>query len=154
MSQVKPTPMYQPTPAAPKPKRRGLRSVSKETAKLKRETNPERAAFVEAAGTCMIEGCNKPAVECHEITRGNGREAALSLPRLQMALCRKHHDAMGDYSKWPPEKQLTQRALWELQQMVDEFNQTRGRAPTAFTLEELLTRAMFRRRPKPKRAKR
>jgi hypothetical protein len=144
-TKMKRTPLIRRTPLK---RKTPLKPVSKKRAKLNRKVNPERKALTEFVGRCMVEGCPNDAVECHEITRGFGREAALQTPRLQMPVCRKHHKQFDDYSKWPPQRQLVHRALWELRQMVSEFNDARGRASTDYTVEDLIGGLMFRKRAK------
>ena len=73
-------------------KRSRLNPVSKRTAKLKRETNPARHAYVSEIGKCV---CGKPAVDCHEIAAGTGnRPEALKNRFAWLALCRACHERL------------------------------------------------------------
>lgn len=139
-----------PEPASGAPKRRGLRRVSKKRAALMRAVSDDRKAFVEAAGVCMFPDCNKPPDDIHEISRGHARERALSEPRLQMALCRKHHDWMDDYAKFPPAKQIALRIRYEIEETCRLYCEARGLANSAVTPGEVILRLLIRRKHKKK----
>lgn len=134
---IKPRPPYEPPPKVTKKGWR-LKAVGKNRRVLKALCDPSRAQFVEEVGICMV--CRKAqATDCHEITRGKGREAALGQPQLWMALCRKHHDEMDDASEWPVERQIMCRLIWEFESTVRLANICAGLADTAYTVEECLT---------------
>lgn len=124
-----------------------MRTVSKKRAKLKRETDPQRRAFVETVKTCMV--CDgAPAVDCHEIARGAAREAALQLPQLWLAVCRKCHDNLDDVQAFPSAKQLSYRIMHDIRRAVFTLNEARGRAQTDVTVNDVIGRLTFRNHPK------
>lgn len=160
MTRISPDRWHPPVPTEPMqpestPKRKApMRRVSKRMQQIKRETNPEREAFVDAAGVCMVEGCpNEPMGTTHEVTCGNGREDALYRPRMQMAVCPKHHEEFHNNPKWTKKRQLAQRVRWELKQFAAEFCDGVGAAPSYFTVDELIDYLMFM-KPVKKQVKR
>lgn len=66
-----------------------MRQVSKRTAKVRKETNPSRHAYVAEIGVCV---CGNPAVDPHEIAAGSSREKALHNRFAWLALCRECHE--------------------------------------------------------------
>lgn len=155
MSRINDTrPQYQSTPAEPKRGRKVLPRVGKKRRALKAVVDPERAAFVEEAHMCIL--CRlSVARHCHEIARGNAREAALSERRLQMPLCEACHTAIHESTKenWPPEKQIARRILWEIDETCRLYNEACGTAPTHVTTEGVIGFLMFRKRAKLRRNK-
>ena len=90
--------------------RKYMRHTSTKTAKLKRQTNPLRAAYVAEKFTC--ECCAKrQASECHEIVRGANRQKAIQYRACWLALCVPCHALLGDYSVWPPARQVALKLL-------------------------------------------
>lgn len=119
-------------------KRSTLKPVSKKTAKLKRETDPERANYVKAHWLCQC-CCKRPSVECHELVRGANREKALKERATWLAVCRTcHEDVLSDASKAPLAKQMAWKLVadpaWFSLEVV---NQLRGRAPDAISLSDV-----------------
>lgn len=134
---VKPRPPYVPPPKVKKKGTR-LKAIGRNRRVLNAICLPSREEFVEEAGACMV--CRQAgATDCHEITRGKGREAALGQPQLWMALCRTCHDAMDDASEWPVERQIMCRMIWEFESTVRLANICAGQADTAYTVEECLS---------------
>jgi len=130
---MKRTPLKRKTPLK---RGKALRKESERRAKLRAVVNPGRKGFVLLAEVCMV--CKQAeATDPHEICRGSSREECLKHPRLWLALCRRCHDAVGDYSLWPIERQIACRIEWETRQTIFEANDIRGRAQTAMTYEEV-----------------
>ncbi len=145
-------PRIDPPAHEPKPKARGLRRVSKRMAKIKAETNGPRAEFVKAVGCCMVEGCPNPPQDMpHEITCGNGREAALYQPRMQMAVCPEHHHAFHNDVRWTKKRQLAHRVRWELEQFAAEFSGGLGYATSYYSADEIILYLMLPKEIKPKK---
>jgi hypothetical protein len=117
--------------------------VSAKRAKLKRETDKERFDFLTEIETCMVPGCDATAAHCHEIARGYAREGSLRERRMQMGLCRKHHELFDDYKKFPPAKQIEIRIRWEIEQTAKLYCELRGLAPSAVAAEEIIFRLAF-----------
>ena len=79
-------------------RRTPLKRISAKRKVLNAKANPARKAFVEAAGVCMV--CETHwAAHCHEVGRGNAREASLKHPELWMALCPSCHKAIHESNK-------------------------------------------------------
>lgn len=134
---IKPRPPYESPPKVLNKTAR-LKAISKNRRVLKALCDPSRKDFVEEAGACMV--CRQArATDCHEIIRGEGREAAFGQPQLWMALCRTCHDALDDASEWPVERQIMCRMIWEFESTVRLANICAGQADTGYTVEECLT---------------
>lgn len=89
-----------------------MRRQSKKRAALMRVAGPQRKAFVESVGACMV--CRqRNAVDCHEIVNSAGREKCLTEWRLVMALCRQCHEIVQPL---PPAEQIALRHKWEITQ--------------------------------------
>ena len=132
------------TRKTPLRRKKPMNRVSEKTKQVKADTDQPRKDFVLAVGCCMVEGCTNPPQETtHEITCGNGRTDALYSERMQMAVCVKHHNEFHNKPYWTKERQLRERVKWELQQFCDEFNDFRGFARTAFTVDDLMDYLMF-----------
>lgn len=115
-------------------KRSPLRRVSKKRKKLNAGVNPERKAFVEAAGACMV--CRvSPAVDAHEIASGHAREDCLTEWSLIMAVCRRCHTKIQHMK---PEKQIALRTAFFIDQACEKYNELRGTAPTHVTRNGVL----------------
>lgn len=134
-------------PAKPERAKRGIKRVGDKTAKLKRETNPERAARKESVGCCMI--CRKPLppdeLDGDEIARGYARQECLKHPELTLISCRRCHDRTQNE---PPAKRIMYIILWEIDQRCKLYCELRGTAETHVTAEDVIAYLMFRKRPK------
>jgi hypothetical protein len=112
-------------------KRTRLNPTSVKTRRLIQAAEQERREYAIEAGLCQC--CRrKPVVDIHEIARGSHRQKAFVERCCWLALCRKCHELMDDYSRWPIAKQLVLKALFD----ADHFdrrrvNEIRGRAPEA-----------------------
>lgn len=85
-----------PMPRRKKPLQRNtpINPMSKKRAKTKRQTDPLRAAYVQAANS-ICESCGEQRkLECHEITAGSSRHRAVHQPNTWLALCRGCHKAL------------------------------------------------------------
>lgn len=104
MSQVKPTPMYQPTPAAPKPKRRVSRQ-RRERMDRDAEYLAVRDVYLESNPVCSRPGCGRAAVSVHHIVRGTaGRSRSLLNADTYLGVCSDEcHDAI---EKMTPDAQI------------------------------------------------
>jgi hypothetical protein len=107
------------------------------TKPLDRDIADARREYVSAAKWCQVCG-DHLATDCHEITRGSNRGGAVGVRAAWLALCRRCHDALGDYSIWPVVRQ------YALKQIVDPIaydrlllNRLRGRAPDSITTQEV-----------------
>lgn len=90
--EMKRPPLHRKTPLArgeSQLKRSPLKKRSKRYAKVLRETNPARQAYVAEIGDCV---CGKPACDPHEIAAGSSREKALQNRFAWLALCRECHE--------------------------------------------------------------
>lgn len=129
-------PQRDPPERQPKPARKGLRRVSKARSKLNRELGPQRKAFLESVGTCMV--CRqRPAVECHEICAGAAREACLDEWMLVMAVCRACHNKIQGT---PAAKQIKLRIRWTIEETCRRYCELKGLASTAVVAEEVILR--------------
>lgn len=108
-------------------KRSPLKRISSRTAKLKRDTNPDRRAYVAEIRFCV---CGEPATDCHEIAAGASREQALRNRFAWLALCRACHERLqsSDIAT-----QLAIKALQDSEQFfdIDGLNFIMGKASTA-----------------------
>ena len=134
---VKPRPPYVPPPKVKKKGTR-LKAIGANRKMLNALCGPSRKEFVAEVGVCMV--CRQAqAIDCHEIIRGPGREAALAQPQLWLAVCRPCHEAMDDASEWPVPRQLMARVGWELEATIRLANACAGLAETAITEQEVLS---------------
>lgn len=128
------------------PMKRGTKPMPRVSPSKRKEqaaTGVPRKALLESTlGQCMKCG-RTSRLEVHEIARGAARHKAVHLPRLQLVLCRKCHDAVGDLEDYPVESQLAIRLVWEIEQSRRELNEARGRADTAVTSQELFWQIDF-----------
>ena len=113
-----------------------MRRESKKAAKIRRETDPARKAYVEEVGRCQFPNCSYAAAECHEILRGSAyRYKALYHRATWLGLCRTHHERMGDYSAWPIERQLALKLLVDPEYFdLAKILEIRGNCPNEFTM--------------------
>jgi len=83
--------------------------------------------------------CNAKSTDTHEIARGPARANAYALRLAWLRVCRRCHDELGDYSKFPISRQLflkkTNDPEYYDRQRVNEL---RGRQPDAITEEEVM----------------
>lgn len=116
-----------------------LRPMSKKRQNQLKATAPLRRRYVENAGKCQAPRCNRKAWDCHEITRGTAsRYKAVEHRETFLALCRTCHEAMGDYSVWPIEKQLALKLLVDPAWFdLEVINSIRGRSSTAIELVDV-----------------
>jgi hypothetical protein len=79
-------------------KRTRINPISKKRAKLNREVNPKRRAYVQEMGRCAVFP-DLQATECHEMAGGSDREKALKEPACWLAVSREGHDIVQYESK-------------------------------------------------------
>ncbi|SVB67426.1 uncharacterized protein METZ01_LOCUS220280 [marine metagenome] len=104
-----------------------MRFRSKKRAKIDREAEDVRAHYDNLFPFCQL--CGEPATDTHEIARGPSRLAAQAERCCLLHLCRDCHEEMGDYSRWPVERQLVLKQLVDPEGYdLDRFNQIRGRS--------------------------
>ena len=79
---------------SPMPNRKKpIKKVSDKKRKEINETGPFRKFYVTNQGLC--DECQRnTASDCHEISSGEGRAAAVYLPNVWLALCRQCHDQL------------------------------------------------------------
>ena len=102
-------------------------------------TTPVREAYREAFNRCQgDDNCPYAGVEVHEIPRGIYRKEASNHRCTLLLLCRVHHDAMGDYSIWPIQRQLARKLLVDPEYFdLEKICEIRDRVPTAITLVDI-----------------
>jgi hypothetical protein len=117
---------------------RPMRNTSLKRQKINREIKAEVAAYREDFAMCQV--CWKRAAsELHHIARGISRENALSERCTWLMVCRKCHEDLGDYSKWPISRQLSAKMLSDpLHFDLKKFNALRGRAESAIDLRDVV----------------
>jgi cytochrome c553 len=77
-------------------------------------------------------------LEVHEIARGPSRKQAVQERACWLLVCRRCHEELGDYSKWPLARQLALKLLQDREHFdLRKFNVIRGRAPNAITMREV-----------------
>ncbi len=99
-------------------KRTPLRRRSKKKEREIAKTRQPRKLYLEAHPECMVRGpeCEGAAVEVHEIPRGGSRQQSVADADCWLTTCRPCHDnELGDYDRWPPEKQAALKLLRTLQ---------------------------------------
>lgn len=89
---------------------------------MEEAANPARDAYRLMRRFCAV--CDTArATDLHEICRGtSGRRLAYSKPSTWLYVCRHCHEKLGDYSIWPPARQVA------LKLFVD---------PALFSLDEI-----------------
>jgi hypothetical protein len=107
-------------------KRTPLRRVSKKRAALMREVGPERKAFLEEIGVCMVCRQNPPQ-DCHEIASGSAREDCLTEWDLIAVVCRKCHDKI---QHWKPAKQIALVMAFRIDAACRRYCELKGFALT------------------------
>ena len=123
---------------SPIKRKQGLQPISDKRAKLLRETTSDRKRYKD--GVWLCEACSKrQAVDTHEIVRRSTNSESLRQECCWLALCRKCHDEMGDYSVWPITRQLACKLL----ATPDSFdlrlvNELRGRDEQAIEMAEVV----------------
>jgi hypothetical protein len=119
-------------------KRARLARVSKKRKSLMAKVKPFRDRYL--ASKLLCEVCIKrQPIEVHEITRGPAREASLEKSEVVLAVCRKCHDLLGDYSKWPVTRQLAVKFLRSPMLLnLEVVNRIRGRDENAITLDDVV----------------
>lgn len=106
--------------------RKYMRHTSTKTAKLNRTVNPIRAAYVAEKFTCEC-CCKRQAVDLHEIVRGANRQKAIQYRACWLALCRACHELLGDYSIWPPARQVALKLLRDPEHFdIEKIKECRG----------------------------
>ena len=102
-----------------------------------RRTAPQRHGYKAEFLTCQC-CAKKLSTDIHEIARGAHRERAMKHAAAWLALCRKCHDAMGDYSRWPITRQLALKLVVDAGRFdLAVINQIRGRDQDAITLADV-----------------
>jgi hypothetical protein len=113
-------------------KRTPLKRISAKRRKLMATAGPERRAYKEQVGQCMI--CRRQEspdwLDAHEIAAGAAREACLTEWNLILVVCRECHERI-QHSK--PEKQIAYLAKWFIDQACAKYNELKGTAPTHVT---------------------
>jgi hypothetical protein len=119
-------------------KRSRLKPVSRKYAKMKREVNPARRAYVEEIGSCP---CGQPAVDCHEICAGGSKQSGMRNRFAWLALCRECHD------KYQGTNMSSQYAMKALQDPTHfdrvGLNILRGRAADAVSELDVIEAAFL-----------
>lgn len=125
-------------------KRTRLAKVSKKRKALMAKVKPFRDRYL--ASKLLCEVCIKrPPVEVHELTRGPARESSLDKPEVVLAVCRKCHDLLGDYSKWPVTRQLAVKFLRSPMLLnLEVVNRLRGRDENAINLDDIVVHLELR----------
>lgn len=103
-----------------------LRPVSSKKRKQIDRMKAPRKAYKAEFLTC--QRCAKRlATDLHEIARGSHRHLAVEEPCCWLALCRKCHREMDDYSIWPIARQLALKLIADPNRFdLDRFNEIRG----------------------------
>lgn len=95
-----------------------------------------RAGWVSAYKRCWICGDRPWTLDCHEISRGPARSAALREPAAWFATCRKCH--MGPLDSMPVVRQLAYKKIHDPKHYDRvKVNRLRGRADNAITEDEV-----------------
>lgn len=105
-----------------------------------------RSKFKAEYGRCMICGHEwrsadyfPRVLETHEIARGTARSKAVVCRAAWLVLCREHHVAVGDLSKWPVARQLALKLIRDPEGFDRvAVNRLRGRQDEAITHDEVL----------------
>jgi hypothetical protein len=123
-------------------KRSPLKRISAKRRKLLATAGPERRAYKEQVGQCMICRQQLPAdsLDCHEIASGSAREACLTQWNLILVVCRECHERI-QHSK--PEKQIAYLAKFWIDQACAKYNELKGTAPTHVTRNDVVTYLNF-----------
>jgi len=80
-----------------------------------------------------------PARDVHEIARGIYRAEAYCERVCWLAVCGDCHDLLGDYSRWPIERQLAMKLLSDPEHFdLVKVNRIRGRADGAIVLADIV----------------
>jgi hypothetical protein len=103
-----------------------MRNRSKKRARQDYRDDKVRREYDAMFPFCQL--CGEVATDTHEIARGPSRLAAQAERCCLLHLCRKCHDEMGDYSRWPVERQLVLKELVDPDGFdLDRFNEIRSR---------------------------
>jgi hypothetical protein len=126
------------------PRKTWMPRVGKKRKALMAKVKPFRERYL--ASKLLCEVCIKrQPVEVHELTRGPAREASLDKPEVVLAVCRKCHDLLGDYSKWPVTRQLAVKFLRSPMLLnLEVVNQLRGRDENAINLDDIVVHLELR----------
>lgn len=138
---TKPIPRYTPLAPSTKPLKRGrIKRQSSGDRKLKKETKPDRKAFVQEYPFCMACAETDAPLCVHEIAKGHQhRHKAVRVRLAQLVACGDcNQDELEDYAVWPIERQLAAvKKLHPEDYDRVAFNRLRGRADNAITEAEV-----------------
>jgi len=113
-----------------------MRRMSLKRRQLIADTEDARNAFRMQHPRCMI--CGEPMSDIHEMARGSLRSRAYKDRHTWLSLCRKCHDAVDDYAKWPLARQLNVKQHSDPEfYNLERFNEIRHRAPNAIDQSEV-----------------
>ena len=120
------------------PRKTWMPRVSKKRRQLMSKVKPFRDKYLASKLLCEVCIKRQPQ-EVHEITRGAAREASLDKPEVVLAVCRKCHNALDDYAKWPVTRQLAVKFLRSPMLLnLELVNKLRGRDENAITLDDVV----------------
>lgn len=126
-------PRKTPMPRSIKPMAR----ISPKRAKRNRQVKTFRQQYMSDHPNCEVCGI-RPSVDPHEISRGPAREKSLDIEEALLAVCRECHEELGDYAKWPVERQLAVKALSYGGYDRVKVNELRGRAKDAVSERDVI----------------
>lgn len=127
--------------SGPPQRKTPIARVSKKRRRLMAKVKDDRDDFRSSGDWC--EACGEvfgvELMQVHEIAKGIHREKALEHRGCQLRACEKCNlYELNDYSKWPLERQLARVLANRPQDFnLQVFNDVRGRAQTAVTLEDV-----------------
>lgn len=79
-------------------KPKGIPSSTKKRQKEERLYYKEKAIYMALHPICEVEGCCEPSVDLHHKKGRLGK--LIYAVKYFMAVCRKHHDMIGENPKW------------------------------------------------------
>lgn len=114
-----------------------MKRVSPKRAKINHDASGERNAYKALFPWCQYPGCDRQAVETHEISRGPSRSKSLGVRAALLNLCRPHHDEI--HRSPSVVRDLAMKRIADPEGYDRRrVNELRGRQPDAITEAEVL----------------